>query len=59
MSSQWSANDRAERLTARNEAILAEGRCAHCQPHRGENQHSHDGRFIDGKFVPSKSKEKK
>lgn len=29
--------DRATRLTERNKALHADGDCAHCRPHKGEN----------------------
>jgi hypothetical protein len=60
MSGQHSNGERAERIARQQAAILADGRCGHCSPRRGENEpRSTNMRYVDGKKVPRKGKDKK
>lgn len=53
--------NREHRQRTRKE-IAGSGRCTHCPPHSGENYGWHgdgDGRFVEGRFVKSKTKNRK
>lgn len=39
--------------------VLDDGRCSVCHPHGGENYTRRDGKYVEGTWRPSKSKERK
>lgn len=55
----WSGNDSYETKKLRTAARLKDGQCTYCKPHRGENYGQKDGKFVGGKFRPSKDKTRK
>lgn len=60
----WGGNaDNVENRERVRRDILADFRCTHCHPHRGENWGAYGarphGRWVDSTFVPSKPKESK
>lgn len=50
---------RAERIARRNRAIMADGGCVHCRPHRGENYRDSHREFRNGEWRPIKGKDRK
>lgn len=42
-----------------NKVFSDDFKCTFCPPHRGENERRRDGKWRNGKFVPSKDKFRK
>ena len=58
MASGGNSDNLTNRLRVQR-SILNDGGCTFCKPNRTENEGRRDGKYVDGKFRVSKSKDNK